>query len=1279
MRWRQGKISAALLSLFLLLFCLQANAQTQAPELIVQNGHTARGLTGQFALHGKLIVTVGQEHAIKFWDPASGNLLKTLTGFNASMPEVAEALLRISPDQKRAVVSDVIKGIKILNLETGLEDPVLKAPPNVKHESIHDLRFSATGRYIYCFFSFGQDEHTNYALRGWDTTDASSVTHLLNGMGLGVFALSPNGTLMLGYSSCPDKSTQTIVEVRDTATGQRLFQKAYDGCGDVKFTPDSKALVHISEGRFDLLDGRTGQLNSTLKVTGKPGRVTFSNGGQFLAAEVEIPEGKSSTTQLVIWSVSSGEIQRRFTLGSGYVNDVECAWSPDNQQVACKMQTDAFAEKGLVQVWSVQTGNKALEFGPALTRLGRFLYGPILWSPDGNYFVTFGEDGASHFWDPTNGREFRTLAGQTRATDYVAFSPDGKYFVSEKESRRDTDNLHASFSIWDLQAGSLLSNIAGQFKSFSSDSRYVITESRGQDRATIPRSVYAPFSGAYAKEDETNIWSLSSGNLVSTFPGRFLNLSADNERLITRSQAKGVVVWNTKSKAPLRTLARYLDETSFAIASDDGKYILNGNSRGQTIELIEVLSGAIKRLPGFPTQAEDPADFDVFEYSAAFSHDNKFAACRRGGVGGGETLLIWDLETGSIHRKLKAKFALVSRLAFSPDNRTLVSMGSEITRYDVGTGEEKQANFTYDGPGYDEVYIPDTTTDAFFSPNSRFFATLFIGDDIDLNIFDLQTNGNPPFLKDGNYRAAAFSADNKTLAIVKRDNSIQFWDVQSGRLLASAIDMDQDGWLTISPDGRFDGSSGAWQKILWRFSPTAFDVVPVEVFFGDFYYPGLLADAISRRSMGIVPSLAQKDRRQPQLELSLTSATTDKGITTRTVEARITVSHAPAGAQDVRLFRNGSLVKVWHGDALKGQSSVTLEATIPVVAGKNLITAYAFNRDNIKSPTSSLTVEGAESLRRVGTLYVLAIGINKYRNPDYNLNFAVADADEISRQVKNNQDQLGNYTHTELLLLSDQDATRENIELALGRLAGKSSLPLMGASPAIKEELQRIKAVEPEDAVIIYYAGHGVAIGERFYLLPFDFTAGTQQQIRTSGISDLDLNEMLEPIGAGKMLMVIDACQSGQALGGEREGRGPMNSKGMAQLAYDKGMYILTAAQSFQAAKEIGRTPTGKDIKHGLLSFTLLEGFARATADNNRQITERNWMNYAVEQVPLLQMDEMKKRHLEIERSGPGRRSTELMIVADDKESDPDKRDVQRPRVFYRRELESNPFIVAKQ
>jgi hypothetical protein len=53
-----------------------------------------------------------------------------------------------------------------------------------------------------------------------------------------------------------------------------------------------------------------------------------------------------------------------------------------------------------------------------------------------------------------------------------------------------------------------------------------------------------------------------------------------------------------------------------------------------------------------------------------------------------------------------------------------------------------------------------------------------------------------------------------------------------------------------------------------------------------------------------------------------------------------------------------------------------------------------------------------------------------------------------------------------------------------------------------------------------------------------------------------------------------------------------MNSKGLAQLAYEKGMYILTAAQSYQAALEDSK------LGHGYLTYELgEEGLKSPSAD----------------------------------------------------------------------------------
>jgi len=312
-----------------------------------------------------------------------------------------------------------------------------------------------------------------------------------------------------------------------------------------------------------------------------------------------------------------------------------------------------------------------------------------------------------------------------------------------------------------------------------------------------------------------------------------------------------------------------------------------------------------------------------------------------------------------------------------------------------------------------------------------------------------------------------------------------------------------------------------------------------------------------------------------------------------------------------------------------------------------------------------LVVKGDQRLSRKGVLYVLAIGVDKYESEGYELKFAVADVEEMAVALKAQQRRVSDYAETEVVLLKDEQATKDNIMLALRRFAeGQQVSARLNASPEFKQQLEKIKDLQPEDALVIYFAGHGTVKGDHFYLLPHDFVAGAEEQPQAKTVSDLELTEVLEHVSAGKLLMVIDACQSGQALGGEKEGRGPMNSKGLAQLAYDKGMYILAAAQRYESAKEISRTQAGKKIEHGLLTFALLEGLAKARKDSEGRISERDWMNYGVEQVPRMQQEELEKLQV---------RSGKRVKPGDNRSS------VQRPRVFYRRELEVKPLIVAVQ
>jgi hypothetical protein len=120
-----------------------------------------------------------------------------------------------------------------------------------------------------------------------------------------------------------------------------------------------------------------------------------------------------------------------------------------------------------------------------------------------------------------------------------------------------------------------------------------------------------------------------------------------------------------------------------------------------------------------------------------------------------------------------------------------------------------------------------------------------------------------------------------------------------------------------------------------------------------------------------------------------------------------------------------------------------------------------------------------------------------------------------------------------------------------------------------------------------------------------------------------------------------------------------MNSKGLAQLAYDKGMLILTA--SLAEANET-ETLNGKKIAHGLLTYALLEAFGDTKADRDQdgRITDREWVDYAVSAVPKIDQPQ----------TSPHRGSEEI-----DKPT-ASRLPPQTPRVFYRRDNARDPLAI---
>jgi hypothetical protein len=90
------------------------------------------------------------------------------------------------------------------------------------------------------------------------------------------------------------------------------------------------------------------------------------------------------------------------------------------------------------------------------------------------------------------------------------------------------------------------------------------------------------------------------------------------------------------------------------------------------------------------------------------------------------------------------------------------------------------------------------------------------------------------------------------------------------------------------------------------------------------------------------------------------------------------------------------------------------------------------------------------------------------------------------------------------------------------------------------------------------------------------------------------------------------------------------------------------------------------------LTYALVEkGLKTREAAVDGQVELRHWLDYATQVVPQLQLESMQ------EAQKQGRR---LVVVSgeDEEAASPEQRTLQQPRVFYRREADAQPFIVAK-
>ncbi len=1155
--------------------------------------------------------------------------------------------------------------------------------------SANAVAFSPDNRWL---ASGGKDN----VIKIWDLA-TGNVLRTLYGhtSNVNALAVSPDGKLLAsGSGDINDKRdlgtftqggvvgrTDTTVRIWRVQTGQQLqVLRGHElPIGAVAFSGDGHALTSVSGDAVKVWDVSAGtEVRSQKTEYGKSGMEKLSSMDSFgCLFGCGNKERKQESQRLKNFKLSASKIS-----------------VSSNGQVAGVGQPDK-----AVKIYDAQSGRELRDL--SFKAIPDAENSSVAFSSDARLVAFAKTSETVSVQEMATGRELYGIStGFSKTPQRVQFSTDGRFILTATDN-----NAGATMKLWDAKTGQLIRDlttsgeplVSARVISFNPDgsllavvgaggrairiietatgheSRTLQTGTRDEvsraEQAAFIRSIDPKTMATLQKRDITSpeqiieaveaMGTISSEKLQA---GGAVSFSPDGRLLISSHvllKNLSTEVWDTTSG----TLASSKDDASLR---DRGKPFFSPDGR-------------FRAAPFFPMKGfYDPSAGDLLN---PFTNGYKDVYTQK-----------IDLYDGQSDKRLREldggkapDMGIVPAAGFSFDGRLIAMTGFEKKEHSVLVYETETGRKVNSFQINDDEQSGAVTT-LCLSADARLLAA---GYATKIDVFDVASGKAIRTLPHaGRIVSLTFSPDGHFLVALGENNDKYIWDTASGEKLATLVNLGgtlsshSSDWLVVTPDGLFDGSPAAWKQILWQFGGNTFDVTPAETFFNEFYYPGLLAEVMAGKKPRAPKNISQLDRRQPEVMFIQNASVGAASTSERSLTVKIEVKEKPAdkdhevgsGARDVRLFRNDSLVKVWRGDVLKGQPATTLDATIAIVAGENRFAAYAFNRDNVKSKDATMNLTGASSLKRPGTAYVLAIGVNSYSNPQYNLKYAVADASAFGEEVQREQQQIANYEHMEVVSLLDEQATKANVLRALGRLAGVPEAMPADAPPS----LQKLKATQPEDAVFIYFAGHGTAQGQRFYLLPHDLgyagertrlDAAGLQIILEHGISDEELERAVEGIDADKILMVIDACNSGQALEAAERRRGPMNSKGLAQLAYEKGMYILTAAQSYQAAQEVSQ------LGHGLLTYALVEeGLKQSAADadpKDGEVWVREWFDYASTRVPNMQIERMKQAR--------GLGVTLSFVEGQEQSVEAERHVTQTPRVFYRRESEGRPLIVARR
>ena len=441
--------------------------------------------------------------------------------------------------------------------------------------------------------------------------------------------------------------------------------------------------------------------------------------------------------------------------------------------------------------------------------------------------------------------------------------------------------------------------------------------------------------------------------------------------------------------------------------------------------------------------------------------------------------------------------------------------------------------------------------------------------------------------------SVAFSPDGQFILTGSSDQTVRLLDTKTGKELCKIINFQDNDWAVVDQSGRFDAANGGnVEGLHWVVGRNQIALSQLKE---RYYDPGLLA-----KKLGLHPEPVREvaSFKNPKLFPKVTV----ESVTPSGLVLKVTLVNQGGGIGKVSVSLNGKEIIAdarptsFHHDAETLNLNLDLTGNPFLNPGEeNFIDIQAFNSEGYLSNRGvrqALSVENTTPDKKI-TLWAIVAGISDYEGDRLDLRFAAKDASDMAKAMK-----LGGQR----LFGADQ------INVNLLATANKKDFV---------DAFTKVQNANPWDVLIVYFAGHGIALGDDYYFLTREArsTELADPSVRSRvTISSSEMMKWLKLSPALKQVMILDTCQAGAAAKKLVEQREITSGqvRALERLKDRTGFHILMGSAADSVSYEASQ------YEQGLLTYALLKGMKGTALRDNEFIDVSKLFQYAADEVPIL-------------------------------------------------------------